>query len=519
MVAGHLRKQNGYFQMILSYKDGDGKRRTKSISTRLPIKGNQKRAEAMLLETRKNFNPEDAMTDKNTPFHKFLEKWLKDNSKSIGVETFALYSYNIKMFIKPYFGKSKIRICDLKSSHIESYYNHEQSENHASKMVILQLHEVITISLDYAVELGWIDSNPAKNINPATDEVSILFTDFLLEWLEMMKSSVEKTTYASYSNTVKRRIVPYFLEKKYTLTEMEENPKYIQDYYQYELKLGLTANTVIHRHANIRKALQYAFQLHLIKSNPADRVERPKKEKYIASYYNPEELSTLFGVSKGDPMELAIILAAFYGLRRSEIVGLKWNAIDFKAKTITIQYTVTEANMADGKGSVIVEKERTKSKSSRRILPLVKPFEDLLIKMYIEQKKNRKLCGNCYCNDYLEFIYVNELGERIKPGYLTQHFPILLKNNNLRKIRFHDLRHSCASLLYANGVSLKEIQEWLGHSDISTTSNIYTHLDYSSKVSSANAILPVFPSKKSEPQVEIKSDEEMQAIKKLYSTN
>ncbi|MGJ0846076.1 tyrosine-type recombinase/integrase [Tissierella praeacuta] len=86
--------------------------------------------------------------------------------------------------------------------------------------------------------------------------------------------------------------------------------------------------------------------------------------------------------------------------------------------------------------------------------------------MYIEQKKNRKLCGNCYCNDYLEFIYVNELGERIKPGYLMQHFRILLKNNNLRRIRFHDSRHFCASLLYANGVSLKDIQEWLGHSDI-----------------------------------------------------
>jgi len=119
----------------------------------------------------------------------------------------------------------------------------------------------------------------------------------------------------------------------------------------------------------------------------------------------------------------------------------------------------------------------------------------------------------------LEFIYVNELGERIKSRYLTQHFLILLKNNNLRRIRFHDLRHSCASLLYANDVSLKDIQEWLGHSDISTTSNIYTHLDYSSKVSSANTILPVFPSKQSESQVEIKSDEEMQAIKKLYSTN
>ena len=181
-------------------------------------------------------------------------------------------------------------------------------------------------------------------------------------------------------------------------------------------------------------------------------------------------------------------------MRWSEIVGLKWDAIDFKRKTISIQYTVTEVNLGDDNGNVIVEKERTKFKKTRRTLPLVKPFEDLLVKMYFEQKRNKSLSGNCYCQDYLEFIYVNELGERIKPGYLTQHFPILLKNNNMRRIRFHDLRHSCASLLYANGVSLKQIQEWLGHSDVSTASNIYTHLDYSSKISSAaNAILSVFP--------------------------
>jgi integrase len=98
-----------------------------------------------------------------------------------------------------------------------------------------------------------------------------------------------------------------------------------------------------------------------------------------------------------------------------------------------------------------------------------------------------------YCNDYLEYIYVNEMGERIKPNFITQNFAITLMNNNLKKIRFHDLRHSCASLLYANGVSLKEIQEWLGHSDISTTSNIYTHLDFTSKVASANAIIGIYP--------------------------
>ena len=85
------------------------------------------------------------------------------------------------------------------------------------------------------------------------------------------------------------------------------------------------------------------------------------------------------------------------------------------------------------------------------------------------------------------------MGKRIRPDFLSQHFPDFLVARQMKRIRFYDLRHSCASLLYANGVSLKEIQEWLGHSDISTTSNIYTHLDFSSKVSSANAIVRIFP--------------------------
>ena len=147
----------------------------------------------------------------------------------------------------------------------------------------------------------------------------------------------------------------------------------------------------------------------------------------------------------------------------------------------------------DGK-SKIIQKDRTKTKSSYRSLPLVPPFEELLHRLKAKQEQNRKLCGRAYCTKYTDYIYVNEIGELVKPGYLTQRFPYILEKNGLRKIRYHDLRHSCASLLYANGVSLKEIQEWLGHSDISTTSNIYTHLNFTSKVASANAILGVYPS-------------------------
>ena len=118
-------------------------------------------------------------------------------------------------------------------------------------------------------------------------------------------------------------------------------------------------------------------------------------------------------------------------------------------------------------------------------LDSIRKFRDFLLSGLAVQRLSDLIC--------LEHIYVDPMGKRIRPDFLSQHFPDFLVAHQMKRIRFHDLRHSCASLLYANGVSLKEIQEWLGHSDISTTSNIYTHLDFSSKVSSANAIVNIFP--------------------------
>ena len=194
-----------------------------------------------------------------------------------------------------------------------------------------------------------------------------------------------------------------------------------------------------HRHANIHKAFAYAYKTDLIQSNPADKVELPKIEKYSGQFYNQKQIENLIRVVKGDPIEFGVITASFYGLRRSEVLGLKWDAIDFENKTITIRHTVHEVTI-DGK-TRIVASDTTKTKSSYRSLPLVKPFEEILLKMKREQEENKRLCGRCYCQDYLDYICVNQIGEIVKPGFVTAHFSAVLKANNLPHIRFHDLRH------------------------------------------------------------------------------
>ncbi len=109
------------------------------------------------------------------------------------------------------------------------------------------------------------------------------------------ENSVDLNTYAGYLSSAKSSVVPYFKEKGYTLRDLEDNPKFIQDYYSYEMYVvGLTSNTVIHRHANIRKCLQYAFQVGLIKSNPADRVERPQMNVFVSEYYDTQALMNFF---------------------------------------------------------------------------------------------------------------------------------------------------------------------------------------------------------------------------------
>jgi len=313
-------------------------------------------------------------------------------------------------------------------------------------------------------------------------EATMLFSDFLEDiWLPSVRHSIEKTTLSSYTYALSV-IVPYFRARRITLGGLRA--KDIEAFYSSQLD-RVKGKTVVKYHANIHSALKYAVRMELIPSNPADNVDRPKMEQFTGTFYDADEMDALLLAVKDTKLELAVMLG-FYGLRRSEIVGMRWDAVDFKQNTIAIKYTVTACNL-DGKRQII-EKDRTKNKSSMRTLPMIPPLSEKLQRMKADQEEYRRLCGRSYNKEYLDFVYVDEMGDRVKPDYISAAFQNVLKKHNLRKLRFHDLRHSCASLLLANGVSMKQIQEWLGHSDFGTTANIYTHLGFESKLASADAL-------------------------------
>ena len=270
---------------------------------------------------------------------------------------------------------------------------------------------------------------------------NMLFADYLDQWLEIVRARIKPATFGSYQGMVKSTIGPYFRKKELTLKELEA--RHIQQFYTEKLKT-VTPNSVIHYHAVIYQALKYAMKTDMVPQNVAMKVDRPRKNSFQPTFLDAEQMQKLFEIVKGTRLELPVLVAAFYGLRRGEVLGLKWDAIDFNRGTLTIKRTVTEATI-DGTMKII-EQDSAKTKSSLRTLPLVGSFRDYFQKVKEAQELNKKVCGNCYNYEYDGYVFVNELGERMRPNYLTEYFPKYIAKHGMPKMRFHDLRHSCASL-------------------------------------------------------------------------
>lgn len=399
-----------------------------------------------------------------------LETWLTAELPASGDDMFFVFRKT----------KDILRACSHFAGELTMEFSETRSGSKKAGKVLLRCERR---GAEFEVYDGadYKDAASPCAVSPVISREDISFSDYMIKWLGIIKNSVEVDTYAGYVNNIEKRIVPYFRGQRILLRELTALD--VENFYSYCFnELHLKGTTVQRFHANIHKAMKYARKHDLIASNPMDNVERPKSQRYVGAFYSVSELETLFQAVKGDPCEFPVLMAAFYGLRRSEIMGLRWRAIDFENNLITIDHTVVQC-MCDGT-TITVEKDRTKNQSSCRSMPLVPQYRDLLLRMKVRQECCRKLCGNCYTES--EYIFVNDMGAPYQPNYVTQHFKLILRKNHLRNIRFHDLRHTCASLLLKNGVPMKDIQEWLGHSSYNTTANIYAHLDTSSKNTSAS---------------------------------
>lgn len=300
---------------------------------------------------------------------------------------------------------------------------------------------------------------------------NLLFADYIKMYLPLTKKRkrhIEETTYAGYCENVRYPIEPYFRKRKIRLNDLSAQD--IQDFYDVQLE-RVKPNTVIHYHVIIKLALCYARKMGYIKENPIEQVDKPEKNKFIGIYYTPDEVNQLIFLTKGTKLEITAIFACFYGLRRSECVGLRWSDFDFENNTFTVQHNVVSA-MVDGKKKLLL-KDNLKTAASVRTLPL-----DLNIKKrLIEIKENRNQGKN---KEWRDYVMLDESGSIIKPDYITYAFRKLLINSNMRMIRFHDLRHPYVKL------KLKILSAYFSRTfgakvldfphDFNPVIGIYTHL-------------------------------------------
>lgn len=336
---------------------------------------------------------------------------------------------------------------------------------------------------DYVAQNGPITDEtiiqPVAVMTPGSDTNSLspLLADIVEQYLTVVK--VKQNTHEKYSYAARNHIIPYFRSKKITVAQLTTPD--LQAYFDLKLK-KLSKKTLKDHKTVLNGTIRYAIRpLKLITDNPALEVQIGTPDEPPIRFYDHDQLSLLFHKvsGEGDHIVTPIILAAYYGLRREEVSGLQWDAVDFKNKTIVICRTAVKV----AKGTLY--STTTKTKSSYRTMPLFPEVEKYLKGLLSRQMQMKATLGRAYPKH--DDVVRWQDGHLVDPNYITQKFTKLIRKYNLPKLTFHQLRHSTASLLVNEGYSLVEIKEWLGHADIKSTLR-YSHLVYKAKIKMANTI-------------------------------
>lgn len=292
----------------------------------------------------------------------------------------------------------------------------------------------------------------------------VSLSKFLDEWLVVAKTSVRPNTYQQYSQVVHQHINPvlgYIVLK-------DLRPDHVQSLYTNKLANGVSPNTTRMIHAVIHRALNHALKLGLVYRNVADSVTRPKVVRKEMKTLNDYQVRQLIQVAESEQMRLLLWVAVVTGLRQGELLGLKWSDLDWTSRRIQVQRQVQRRK---GDGLVFCE---PKSASGRRVIVLGKSTIEKLREYKNNQLKERILLGEKW-QDY-DLIFPSPIGTPLDPSNVLKAYKDYLKRAGLPTLRFHDLRHSAATLMLQQGVNPKIVSERLGHSDISLTLNTYSHV-------------------------------------------
>ena len=318
-----------------------------------------------------------------------------------------------------------------------------------------------------------------------------LFLDEIDKWLENQKGQVRQSTHEAYEICINAHIKPYFQDMGLDVKDI--TTKHLKDYYQFKFtegradrKGGLDPQTIKKHAAIFRSVLSEALLNGYVDKNVADLVPTPKRtssKKSVAKTITLDKANKIIKAFDNNDLQPLVQLALTYGFRRSEILGLKWSAIDFERDRIDVEHTIVRVK-------TIMAVDKGKNEESETGLPLIADAREMLLRLKAKQEEYRKAFGKEYIeNDY---IFKHPDGTLYRPDSLTRSFQRVLKKKGYERIRFHDLRHATASILYANDWKPMELQQWMRHKDIKTTLKIYTHITDEQMAESSKTINGLF---------------------------
>jgi integrase len=288
--------------------------------------------------------------------------------------------------------------------------------------------------------------------------------DFMQQWLRTAKSSLRPNTWKQYSQIVRQHIIPDLGRIK--LKDLR--PDHIQSLYASKQEAGVGLHTIRLIHAVLHRAFAQALRWGLVTRNPADAVDRPKPGRKEMKALDAGQARVLLNAIEGERLEALYYLAITTGLRQGELLGLRWSDLDWETGRLRVQ---RQLQRVPGEGLVFSE---PKSNASRRLVKLGSTVLEKLHEHRERQEQERLLVGERWQKH--ELIFPSTIGTPMEPRNLFRQFKDLLKRAGLPDIRFHDLRHTAATLMFEQDVHPKVVQERLGHSTITLTLDTYSHV-------------------------------------------